>query len=310
MKIHNAKLQTLLEDMATRISQCDYIWELPWRGINNRTWPINAVTGNRYSGSNILVLLFNQLTRDMSGNWASYQQWSKAGRQVKKGQVGTPILMFKWIPDKNGEDGAVKPFWRYPTIFNETQLEDYTPLPDDHQIPSYNIDNLDLVHEIVKNCGANTVTGRSAFYTPSTDIITMPDKDSFITTQDGASAEENYLSTLLHELFHYALNERRIGLSKNMDIAEEECIVEIASVLMCTHIGISACIRDTHMAYVKGWGDKLLEDPTKIMQWGKIASQAFQWVLDQQSAHITADIDARQPERHLSIVDIDYSSAA
>ena len=91
MKIHNAKLNTLLGEMATRISNCDYIWELPWRGINNRTWPMNAVTGNRYSGSNILVLLFNQLARDMSGNWASYNQWKKAGRQVKKGEIGTPI---------------------------------------------------------------------------------------------------------------------------------------------------------------------------------------------------------------------------
>ena len=137
MKIHNAKLTALLDRMATRVAECEYIWEMPWRGINTRTWPINSVTGNRYSGSNILTLLFMQIAGDMTGNWATYKQWAKAGRQVRKGEVGTPILWFSMVPVKGSEDGQLKPRWKYPNVFNETQLEDYECPLGDHEPVSY-----------------------------------------------------------------------------------------------------------------------------------------------------------------------------
>lgn len=308
MKIHNAKLNALLDQMATRIADCDYIWELPWRGINNQVWPINSVTGNRYSGSNILTLLFAQLGNDMSGNWATYKQWAKAGRQVRKGETGTPILWYSMVPVKGSEDGELRPRWKYPTVFNETQLEDYKAELEDHEAPVFDDVKLDLAERFIANCGAKSEQASSAFYRPGTDTVHMPDKALFIPTNDGTTALENYVSTYLHELCHWTKAENR--LNRKLDRAAEECVVEIASVLLCVHLGISPCIRETHMSYVKHWGHAINEDPTLLIKYSRMASKAFEYLLKLQPAEFLQEIVDSHPNRNLCLTDMEYDNAA
>ncbi|MGB0906907.1 MAG: ArdC family protein [Maricaulaceae bacterium] len=308
MKIHNAKLTALLEDIAGRIATCDYIWELPWRGINSRTWPINAVTGKHYSGSNILTLYLSQLLQDRPGNWATYKQWSAAGRQVKKGSVGTPILWFQMVPVKDSEDGELKPRWKYPTVFNETQLEDFSLVDEDYEPPVFDLERYDLAKRFIENCGAKTGTARSAYYQPSNDTVFMPEKELFKATNDGTSALENYVSTYLHELCHWTMHKDR--LNRKLDKAAEECVVEIASVLLCVHLGISPAIRDTHMSYVKHWGEDLRENPNLFISWSRQASKCFEYLLSLQPAEFLSEITNRHPDRNLCLTEIEYENAA
>lgn len=308
MKINNLKMTALLDQMARRIAECEYIWELPWRGINNRIWPTNAITGNRYSGSNILTLLFMQVGMKMSGNWATYKQWAKAGRQVRKGEIGTPILWFSMIAVKDDPNGTMMPRWKYPKVFNETQLEDYVPDVGDYEPPLFDNHKLLLAERFIKNCGAKTAQDASAFYRPSTDTVHMPDKNLFIPTNDGTSALENYVSTYLHELCHWTKHEDR--LNRNLDRAGEECVVEIASVLLCVHLGTSPCIRDTHMSYVKSWGQAINEDPTLLIKYSRMASKCFEYLMSLQPVAIQSEIINQHPDRNLCLTDMGYDNAA
>jgi len=308
MKIHNAKLTALLGTMASRISECEYIWELPWRGINTRTWPVNAVTGKRYSGSNILTLLFMQITEEMSGEWATYKQWKKAGRQVRKGEVGTPILWFSMIPVKDCEDGTLRPRWKYPNVFNETQLEDYECPLTEQDAPIFDEAKLKQAETFIANCGAKIEEASSAYYRPSNDTVYMPKRERFIATNDGTTALENYVSTALHEICHWTMAENR--LNRKLPRAEEECVVEIASVLLCVHLGISPCIRDTHMAYVKDWGEKIGSDPSLLISWSRMASKAFEYLLKLQPKDFLAEIENAHPDRNLCLTDMNYDNAA
>ena len=54
------------------------------------------------------------------------------------------------------------------------------------------------------------IQGDSAHYTPSTDTITMPDRERFFTTTT-ASAEQNWYAILLHELVHWTGADHRLA---------------------------------------------------------------------------------------------------
>ena len=308
MKINNAKMTALLEKMASKVSDCEYIWELPWRGINTRTWPVNAVTGKHYNGSNILTLLFSQIVNDMSGNWATYKQWAKAGRQVRKGEVGTPILWFSMVPVKGSDEDARMPRWKYPNVFNETQLEDYIADMGEHDAPVFDEAKLKMAETFIANCGVNIEQAASAYYRPSTDTVYMPDKSLFIPTNDGTSALENYVSTALHEICHWTMAEAR--LNRKLSRPEEECVVEIASVLLCVHLGISPCVRDTHASYVKSWGEKIGSDPALLITLSRMASKAFHYLLKLQPEGFLEEIAASHPDRNLCLTDMNYDNAA
>lgn len=57
---------------------------------------------------------------------------------------------------------------------------------------------------IASTCAVIRIQGDSAHHTPSTDTITMPDRERFFAT-DTASAEQNWYAILLHELVHNAV---------------------------------------------------------------------------------------------------------
>ena len=72
----------------------------------------NETTRQPYQGKNILRLLTAEAENGYSDSrgWAGYQQWTAAGRVVRKGEHGTPCLTVVTVgADENGKGGSRKP---------------------------------------------------------------------------------------------------------------------------------------------------------------------------------------------------------
>jgi antirestriction protein ArdC len=84
MKAHAEITAKIIAQMETAGSN----WLNPMTG-DGFGLPRNAVSGHRYQGINVLILGFT------GSYWATYKQWQGKGCQVRKGEKGTSIVLFK-----------------------------------------------------------------------------------------------------------------------------------------------------------------------------------------------------------------------
>lgn len=310
MTLKNAKFAEIISGIADMLESCDHQFELPWRGINSETWPMNATTGNYYQGINILNLLITQQVCNFTGNWATYRQWQAAERQVTKGSKGTPVLWASYVPVKDGKPDEVRPIWKHSTVFNECQLEDYVASAENHEPPEFDQSKLDFLMRFVDNVGVKRDTAPNAFYRMSNDTIYMPEKELFLKTADGAYGDENYGSTLLHELLHASGAEDRLDRLKDRDVAFEEIIAELGSVFLCAKLGVSNSVRENHIAYIKSWAKKIKDNPQYLIKAASQASKAVTFLMEQQTPDMLEEIAGLQAERQTSLAVTEYENAA
>jgi hypothetical protein len=106
-------------------------WRMPWHHSGAPVMRPTSVAGRRYSGINRLVLW---ATADAcgyaSGIWATYQQWRAHGGQVRKGEIGTHVILWKKVErgDAAAEAGAegdsrARFFARSFVVFNRDQVD-------------------------------------------------------------------------------------------------------------------------------------------------------------------------------------------
>jgi hypothetical protein len=166
-------------------------WQKPWEpGEPNAYLPMNPTTGKRYKGINAIHLMAQGRS---DSRWMTYKQAAAAGAQVRKGEKGTPVQYWKFSEeqdklDDNGRpvlDGKGQPVKEtvmlerprvfFATVFNGEQIDGLPPLqPKKEQ--TWNA--VERAEHILKASGA-TIThaaGDRAFYRPSTDSITLPER--------------------------------------------------------------------------------------------------------------------------------------
>jgi len=83
----------------------------------------NYVTGNTYSGENLVTLLQSEF---VDPNFMTFKQALDVGRVVKKGEKGIPLKRIVTVKKTNKKTGEVK-MVRVPkffTVFNLTQTEE------------------------------------------------------------------------------------------------------------------------------------------------------------------------------------------
>jgi antirestriction protein ArdC len=151
---------------------------------------MNPTTGKRYKGINAIHLMAQGRS---DSRWMTYKQAAAAGAQVRKGEKGTPVQYWKFSEeqdklDDNGRpvlDGKGQPVKEtvmlerprvfFATVFNGEQIDGLPPLqPKKEQ--TWNA--VERAEHILKASGA-TIThaaGDRAFYRPSTDSITLPER--------------------------------------------------------------------------------------------------------------------------------------
>jgi antirestriction protein ArdC len=177
---------------------------------------------------------------------------------------------------------------RYYTVFNVSQCDGL----DESKIPvlakRYNeIEALEQCETVIEHMPKRPVITyheQRAYYSPSSDYVNMPRKESF----DG-SAE--YYSTLFHELTHSTGHETRVnrkGVSGSdgswsafgsTPYAKEELVAEMGASFLCGICEIENKTIDNSAAYIKSWLHKLKDDKKMVIIAAAQAQKAVDFIL-------------------------------
>ena len=284
----------------------------PWRCQWDKTkaggpmMPQNATTGARYRGINTLILGGSMMAfANGDARWATYKQAAEQGWQVQAGSRGTTGYFYKRleVDGGDGEDGRFIPMLRSFTLFHASQIDgipSYMP-PTIEEAPWREPEAAAIIAD---NSGAVIhIGGDRAFYSPSTDHIQLPPVFAFHSAASIASVK-------LHELGHWTGHPSRLKRDlKNKfgshDYAREELRAEIATVMICSELGIGDCEFTNGAAYIADWASKLREDKKEIFRAASDAQRIADYLLafhpdyaaKHQVAHDDAVPSARSQER-------------
>lgn len=269
-------------------------WMKPWVS-GGLTRPTNASTKRRYTGGNWMVLSYLTYERGYDVSfWATYKQWEALGAQVRKGEKGVGLVRVgtsykcpqdgcKWRSSRKGEKcpahGSARTVM-FPlgfTVFHCSQVDGWeapAPLTFDHN-------PIDEAEAFFANVPAEVIDGDEAYYTPSTDVITLPPLERF-------KEAEGYYSTRAHETVHWTGHKDRLerGLNHgalrfgNEAYAREELVAELGAVFLMAHLGLEAEPRGDHSAYLGSWLKTLKQDPAFLWTAASAAEKAASFIID------------------------------
>jgi antirestriction protein ArdC len=260
---------------------------MPWRKSGNPLWlPVNALTGNRYNGINIISLWVAADAASYTHPvWATYRQWQQLDAQVRQGERASLVVFYKQYdtdpdpenPDDDGKRRVARASW----VFNGAQVDGYTPPPAPEPLGA--IERIFDADHFFAATGARIVHGgEEAFYRPSTDTIHMPDENLFTGTGTMTRGEA-YFAVLGHEHIHWTGHSSRLdrNLTQRFGKAEraaEELVAEIGSAFLCAELGITQDLRPDHAQYLAHWLQLLKDDPKAIFTAAARASEAVNYL--------------------------------
>lgn len=244
--------------------------------------PRNFGTRAAYNGINVLLLWATAQELGYKHNyWLTYKQATDMGGQVRKGEKGTLCAFYKMIErtSKNGDGDdseqvpVISPFW----LFNLDQI-------DGLAVPSGEIAwseyaQIEAAENVLAKSGAVIHEGGTkASYSPSRDVISVPDRTQFKSVTD-------FYSVALHELTHWTGAKTR--LAREFDTrfgseayAFEELVAEIGSAFLNAELGIIATSLPNHACYLASWLKVLRNDKRAIFTAASQASKAHRFILD------------------------------
>ena len=252
-------------------------WRKPWRGNP----AMNYITRKPYRGINPMLLPYG-------GEYLTFLQAKELGGHVKKGEKGNMVVFFKplEVDDTKTGDKKTIPFLKYSTVFHLSQIEGIqTKLPP--IVLNDTVKPIETAQKVITGYTARScvhithVTGiNEAYYTPSTDTITLPVIGQFNTSND-------YYSVFFHETAHSTghvsrLN-RDIGVSTfgSQKYSSEELVAEIAAAMLMNEVGIEIPQTfENSASYIKSWLSKLRDDKKMILTASSAAQKAADLILN------------------------------
>lgn len=270
--------QTITASILEALSQGVGNWSKPW--LPSLGCPINAASGKAYRGVNFLTLSCAKGVDYSQGfRWATYKQWQSLGAQVRKGSKGVPVVYWStFTKSRDTDEGSVDvtiPFLRHSTAFHQSQVDGIT-----YPAPSLSSGNERIEAADTFFSGLNSKVevrpSNSAYYSPTTDTITMPLFDQF---KDAPS----FYSTLAHEHVHWSgaahrLNRLTPAKFGSGEYAFEELVAEIGAAFLSAHLGIETRLREDHAPYIKSWLKVLANDHSAIFKAATLAQQAVDFM--------------------------------
>jgi antirestriction protein ArdC len=260
-------------------------WVRPWStGID--TLPMNAGSRRLYRGINALLLGIEASTRGYPLNrWLTYRQASELGGQVRKGERGTTVVLWRLrklsassdtYPERETPDlhERVIPLLRAFTVFNVAQIEG---VPAALQVAvERNWEPEARAEELLLMSGATIRHGGSrAYFLPREDEIHLPPPRTFPTAG-------RYYATALHELTHWTSHpsrcNRELGQRFGDDAyAAEELIAEMGAAFLCAYCRIDGELQ--HAGYLASWLKVLRADKRAIFVAATRAQQAADYLI-------------------------------
>ena len=277
-------------------------WRKGWTALGGAlSRPVSGGTGNPYNGINVILLWAAQSERGYhSDTWHTYKGAQGKGGQVRKGEKGTRIVKWLFLPfkengqvklDANGEPVTFAKMRLY-TVFNACQIDwpegsEHAPGPaptvEDHDGSQAGDEYEDA--KVILDSWADEVTirhgGDSAFYRPSDDLIQLPTFEQF-------DSEAEYFSTAFHEAIHSTGHSTRLNRFKKerkgsykQAYAFEELVAELGAAFLCADAGINQPEepREDHAQYLAHWLEVLKGDPKAIVSAASKAEKAAKLVV-------------------------------
>ena len=252
---------------------------LPWESCFSGISPMNAATKTEYRGINH-ILLGHKGSQYKSRYWLTYKQAQDLGGTVKKGEHGTPVVFWKIIQKEKEENGETKtsayPLLKKYTVFNADQCEGIK-LPEEPERPEVApIDAAESIWTEMQNRPKINFEGAAAYYTPMTDTVTVPPRNT-------AKSAEEWYSTLFHELGHSTGHERRLnremgGRFGTNKYGKEELIAEMTAAFLCAACGIEKVTLDNSAAYIDSWKKAIKGDRKMVIQAAAAAQKAADYI--------------------------------
>ena len=265
-------------------------WKMPWHHDGSAiSRPTNVGSERRYRGVNVIALwIAAQAAGYASGLWGTYRQWLAVGAQVRKGERGATVVLWKQMTPTSDDDGDDKDFARRRvfarafTVFNVAQVDGYDPkpvalLPETERLPH--------AEAFVEGLKIPVTYGAyDAHYRIDLDYIFMP---PFAAFRDAAS----HIATLTHECAHATGAKHRLDRNfeerfRRDSLAVEECVAELTASYILADLGIAHHPRPDHAAYVASWLRVLKDDPRAIFTAASKAQAAADWMHAQQSTSL------------------------
>ncbi len=266
-------------------------WRRPWSATG---LPRNLVSKKPYRGVNLFLL---SATKYVSPFWLTMKQANELGGSVRKGEHSQIVVFWKVdqianaesetdSEEHNTDDKARRRFvLRYYRLFNLEQCElPQAVLNKLPQIETQEHDPIDAAERIIAgmpNPPDIQYAGSQAFYSPTTDRITLPPRELF------ASTEEIYAS-LFHEIGHAAGAPKRLNRASIAEAVPfgsptysfEELVAEMSAAFLCAEAGISPAVICNQAAYIQGWLAKLRSDKRLVIMAAAQAQKAADFILN------------------------------
>jgi antirestriction protein ArdC len=264
-------------------------WRRPWSQSENTGMPTNAVSGKKYQGINTWLTTLAALEKGYGSKWwATYQQWQSLGGQVRRGEKGTQIILYKpvrkvTINDDGEEEVDSFPIMRTWTIFNIAQVDGdglnqyratFKSAPDTRFV------DCGPAEEVIAATGAEIRHGGNrAVYFPDADYIQLPPKAAF-------GKPHEYYGVAGHELIHWTGHKDRLNRLNRLarfgdkTYAMEELVAELGSAFLLSELGIPQSDDLSNVvAYLGDWLKVLEKDHSAIFTASSASSKAVEFVI-------------------------------
>jgi len=278
----NKAYEVITETIIEKLEQGTVPWHQPWCSEAAK----NLISKKEYRGINVFLL---GAAGYANPYWLTFRQAKQLGGHVKKGERSTPVVFWKWLereqenPDTGELETYTAPLLRYYRVFNLEQCEG---IPAD-KVPALenarDFQSIEEAERVVQEMPQRPIIqheAAQAFYRPSADVVNMPAPELF-------TSDEEYYSTLFHELTHATGHEsrlKRLDTDKlaafgSKDYSQEELVAEMGSAFLCGHCGIAERIIDNSAAYIQGWLRRLRNDKRLVVFAAAQAQKAADFVL-------------------------------
>lgn len=270
--------QEVTNRIISQLEQGVIPWRKPWVASGDA---ISHTTGKQYS-------LLNQLLLGRPGEYVTFKQCQQEGGKIKKGEKASMVVFWRWIEEEDEDTKEKKkiPLLRYYNVFHIDQCEGIAPKYV-KGMPCVACPQEEAENVIVDYVGRSGLTfrheeGDRAYYTPSTDTVTLPIMDQFESVAE-------YYSTAFHELTHSTGHASRLNrLSKvvcfgSEEYSKEELVAEIGAATLVSRTGFETeSSFKNSAAYIQSWLKALNSDKRMIVSAAGKAEKAVKLIMDEE----------------------------
>ena len=266
--------------------------------------------GYRYRGINVFILAATSMANGYrSPVWLTFKQINELGGKVNEGEKSTLVTYWKLleIEERDANTNELKkkkiPLLRFYLVFNLDQttgvklskavqkIQDAATDEGTYKGGVREEDAIEAAEAIVKGYENGPLVrfgSNRAAYSPTLDVIGMPDKTDF-------DKIEEFYATEFHEFGHstgHSSRLNRAGITSfdhfgSGQYADEELIAELTAAMLCAEAGIDNTIENS-AAYIASWKAKLTADPKLIVQAAGKAQKAVDYITGKQFEGVDA----------------------